>query len=333
MTQHRRPAPHPAARLAGAGGKAFAQMQLAVAALDPGLDPFSLVGNFLLRGVGERLRDVSDPQKLFYEAQKLKVRVNRLIESVERMTGARPGGRMQVEFIGSREIEAAIMQPVGGSSSPGRSRSGRSPGSQQAALDQKGDDAHEGAQQHALVAALADRPDLVALILESFQGSPRAYVPELLQERSGLPFHVGELLRAQVAAEAADRLCVRAGERVSHRRRRDSQMRGEGVVGLRQRLVADLERPFGRRPRRGDVAPPRPGRPRRLACLHELFHPLRLDPEARAGAVGKPRVVGSRPLGVQPAALEQRADDVPPVADDVHGARLRESAERVGEDE
>jgi ubiquinone biosynthesis protein len=91
-------------------GKAFGQMQLAVAALDPALDAFSVIGNFLLRGVGERLRDVSDPQKLFYEAQKLKVRVGRLIESVERMTGARPGGRMQVEFIGSREIEAAIMR-------------------------------------------------------------------------------------------------------------------------------------------------------------------------------------------------------------------------------
>ncbi|MBA3717530.1 MAG: universal stress protein [Actinobacteria bacterium] len=89
-------------------GKAFGQMQIAVAALDPGLDAFSVIGNFLLRGVGERLRDVSDPQKLFYEAQKLKVRVGRLLESVERMTGARPGGRMQVEFIGSREIEAAI---------------------------------------------------------------------------------------------------------------------------------------------------------------------------------------------------------------------------------
>ena len=91
-------------------GKAFGQMQLAVAALDPGLDAFSVIGKFLRRGVGERLRDVSDPQKLFYEAQKLKVRVNRLIESVERMTGARPGGRMQVEFIGSHDIEAAIMR-------------------------------------------------------------------------------------------------------------------------------------------------------------------------------------------------------------------------------
>ena len=91
-------------------GKAFGQMQLAVAALDPGLDAFSVIGKFMLRGVGERLRDVSDPQKLFYEAQKLKVRVNRLIESVERMTGARPGGRMQVEFIGSEQIEAAIMR-------------------------------------------------------------------------------------------------------------------------------------------------------------------------------------------------------------------------------
>jgi len=89
-------------------GKAFGQMQLAVAALDPSLDAFSVIGSFLRRSLGERARVAASPQQLFYEAQKLKVRVGRLIESVERMTGARPGGRMQVEFIGSREIEAAI---------------------------------------------------------------------------------------------------------------------------------------------------------------------------------------------------------------------------------
>jgi predicted unusual protein kinase regulating ubiquinone biosynthesis (AarF/ABC1/UbiB family)/nucleotide-binding universal stress UspA family protein len=89
-------------------GKAFGQMQLAVAALDPSLDAFSVIGSFLRRSLGERARAAASPQQLFYEAQKLKVRVGRLIESVERMTGARPGGRMQVEFIGSREIEAAI---------------------------------------------------------------------------------------------------------------------------------------------------------------------------------------------------------------------------------
>jgi predicted unusual protein kinase regulating ubiquinone biosynthesis (AarF/ABC1/UbiB family)/nucleotide-binding universal stress UspA family protein len=89
-------------------GKAFGQMQLAVAELDPELDAFSVVSGFLMRGLAERAREAIDPQKLFYEGQKLKVRVTRLIESVERMTGARPGGRMQVEFIGAEAIEKAI---------------------------------------------------------------------------------------------------------------------------------------------------------------------------------------------------------------------------------
>jgi ubiquinone biosynthesis protein len=89
-------------------GKAFGQMQLAVAELDPALDAFSVVGSFLLRGLAERAREAADPQKLFYEGQKLKLRVTRLLEAFERTTGARPGGRMQVEFLGSEAIEEAI---------------------------------------------------------------------------------------------------------------------------------------------------------------------------------------------------------------------------------
>ena len=89
-------------------GKAFGQMQLAVAELDPRLDAFSVIGSFLLRGFAEMARASADPQKLFYEAQKLKVRATRLIESVERIAGARPGPRLQIDFVGAEEIEAAI---------------------------------------------------------------------------------------------------------------------------------------------------------------------------------------------------------------------------------
>jgi len=89
-------------------GKAFGQMQLAVGALDPHLDVFSVIGSFLLRGLGAQLRAAADPQRLFYEGQKLKLRMTRLLESFERATGARPGGRIQVEFLGAAEIEAAI---------------------------------------------------------------------------------------------------------------------------------------------------------------------------------------------------------------------------------
>jgi ubiquinone biosynthesis protein len=89
-------------------GKAFGQMQLAVGELDPTLDPFSVITGFLLRSLGERMRDAIDPQKMFYEGHKLKLRVMRLVESIERTTGARPGGKLQVDFIGTEAMTDAI---------------------------------------------------------------------------------------------------------------------------------------------------------------------------------------------------------------------------------
>ncbi len=89
-------------------GKAFGQMQLAVAELDPTLDPFSAVGGFMFRGLRERIGGALDPQKAIYEIQKLKVRTTRLIEGVERLTGARPGPGLQIELRGSRTLEDAI---------------------------------------------------------------------------------------------------------------------------------------------------------------------------------------------------------------------------------
>jgi len=55
-------------------GKAFGQMQLAAAELDPALDPFSVAGAFYLRQLGSRLRTFANPRQLFFEAQKLRVR-------------------------------------------------------------------------------------------------------------------------------------------------------------------------------------------------------------------------------------------------------------------
>ena len=89
-------------------GKAFGQLQLAVAELDPTLDPFKTVGRFLVRNTGEKLRASADPQQLYYEAQKLRLRLVRLFEAVERATGARPGAKLQVDFLGSAAIERAI---------------------------------------------------------------------------------------------------------------------------------------------------------------------------------------------------------------------------------
>lgn len=89
-------------------GKAFGQMQLAVAELDPTLDPFSAVGGFMFRGLRERVGGALDPQKAIYEIQKLKVRTTRLVEGIERLTGARPGPGLQIELRGSRTLEDAI---------------------------------------------------------------------------------------------------------------------------------------------------------------------------------------------------------------------------------
>jgi ubiquinone biosynthesis protein len=83
-------------------GKAMAQMQLATAELDPELDPFEVAGTFLMRGVLGRVRERMDPKKLFYEGQKLRVRLTRIAEAFERLAGARPGPKLQVNFAAER---------------------------------------------------------------------------------------------------------------------------------------------------------------------------------------------------------------------------------------
>ena len=89
-------------------GKALAQMQLAAADLDPELDPFSVIGGFLARNLVSRLRGAGDPKKLFYDAQKLRVRAVNFVEAVERVTGTRPGPKFQVEVRGIVPLEDTI---------------------------------------------------------------------------------------------------------------------------------------------------------------------------------------------------------------------------------
>jgi predicted unusual protein kinase regulating ubiquinone biosynthesis (AarF/ABC1/UbiB family) len=89
-------------------GKALAQVQLATAELDPELDPFSVAGSFMAKSAFDRLRSIADPQTVMYESQKIKVRLGRLIESFERLTGARPGPKLQVHFRGVEGIEAGV---------------------------------------------------------------------------------------------------------------------------------------------------------------------------------------------------------------------------------
>jgi predicted unusual protein kinase regulating ubiquinone biosynthesis (AarF/ABC1/UbiB family) len=79
-------------------GKALAQMQLATAQLDPELDPFDVAGKFLMRNLIRGMGAKLDPQTLFYQSQRLKVRFLRVVEAVERLIGARPGQKLEVNF-------------------------------------------------------------------------------------------------------------------------------------------------------------------------------------------------------------------------------------------
>lgn len=82
--------------------KALAQVQQTVAELDPDLDPFEVAGSFLMRSMTLRIRERFDPKWLFYEGQKFRVRVTRLLEAFERLSGATPGPKAQVNFSADR---------------------------------------------------------------------------------------------------------------------------------------------------------------------------------------------------------------------------------------
>ena len=89
-------------------GKAFGQMQLAAAELDPSLDPFSVAGTFYLRQLAGQMRTMANPQHLFYEGQKFRMRLSRLLEGLERTLGVRGGTGLQVDFQGAHDLTAAI---------------------------------------------------------------------------------------------------------------------------------------------------------------------------------------------------------------------------------
>jgi len=78
--------------------KALAQMQLAAAELDPDIDPFTVAGKFLMRNVVRGMGAKLDPTSLFYQTQRFKVRFMKMIEAIERLVGARPGQKLEVNF-------------------------------------------------------------------------------------------------------------------------------------------------------------------------------------------------------------------------------------------
>jgi ubiquinone biosynthesis protein len=56
----------------------------------------------------EKVRNRMDPKTMFYEAQKVRVRLLRLVEAIERLSGARPGPKLQVMFRGMEPVETSI---------------------------------------------------------------------------------------------------------------------------------------------------------------------------------------------------------------------------------
>jgi len=78
--------------------KALAQMQLAAATLDPDVDPFDVAGKFLMRTLVRGMGTKLDPTTLFYQAQRFRVRFAKVVEAVERLIGARPGQKLEVNF-------------------------------------------------------------------------------------------------------------------------------------------------------------------------------------------------------------------------------------------
>ena len=79
-------------------GKALAQVQLATVQLDPSIDPFEVAGKFLTRSLLQGVKSKLNPKTLLYQSQKLKVRAVRAIETFERLIGARPGQKLEVNF-------------------------------------------------------------------------------------------------------------------------------------------------------------------------------------------------------------------------------------------
>jgi predicted unusual protein kinase regulating ubiquinone biosynthesis (AarF/ABC1/UbiB family) len=88
--------------------KAFSQMQLAAAELDPTLDPLSVAGSFVFKYTVRQLLGGLDPKHLLVESRKARLRISRMFEAVERVTGAKPGASLQVNFRGTERLEASV---------------------------------------------------------------------------------------------------------------------------------------------------------------------------------------------------------------------------------
>jgi ubiquinone biosynthesis protein len=62
-----------------------------------------------MRWIFKSVSTTLDPKRLVYRSQKLKVRATRVIEAVERLIGARPGQKLEVNFRASM-LESTLRQ-------------------------------------------------------------------------------------------------------------------------------------------------------------------------------------------------------------------------------
>ena len=78
--------------------KTLALMQQAASQLDPDIDPFDVSGHFLMRSLMRKMVAKGDVKALFYQSRKIKIRAMRFFEALERLVGARPGQKLEVNF-------------------------------------------------------------------------------------------------------------------------------------------------------------------------------------------------------------------------------------------
>jgi hypothetical protein len=64
--------------------------------------------SFGARNALRQLGAVIDPQQIFYNLQKGKARITRILESIESLARAMPGGRLQVQFRGLDHFEQTV---------------------------------------------------------------------------------------------------------------------------------------------------------------------------------------------------------------------------------
>jgi hypothetical protein len=79
-----------------------------VAQLAPSLDPFALASRFLVNNTRRQVFKSLDPQRLYYSSQKLMLRASRIVEALERASGARPGAGVQVSVSGTQRLEETV---------------------------------------------------------------------------------------------------------------------------------------------------------------------------------------------------------------------------------